>query len=473
MLTSMILMVVLAQATPEGEVGFEEEAVFEGEDALDEEAPREGELTLEEVLLSESTDLIEYLFVRGALELSALAFLERSSPYISEGFLSLRLNLTVDGGDRFGVVLEAPLRLRVFEDFGGARGSPAPLWRLRAQDWDERSDFGQLLHYLRLGSDYTPVRLEAGRMEDYTLRSGHLVRRYSNQENPNYHPSGAFLTAYAGPLYTELFTADLLGARLVAGELALDVGSWLGAAPTEPFRHSLGVSLAHDFARAGGASPPVTLAHVDISTGLFYQPDFQVSALAGAGTRLDGPGSPVGAVAGLSLETFARKLMVRGRLEARMQRGGFRQGFFGPLYELSRFLAPGPSSLPAAREQWPDGFSGFGELMLGWDSLSLEHGERELNLSLAAEAFSWGRVDADARVERRLLVRRLRLALRVAVEGLLQPRARHLITGEVRYRFRKRVYLMAQAGTVFFPLPGSGVHPSAFVSLGVGADYIR
>jgi len=106
---------------------------------------------------------------------------------------------------------------------------------------------------------------------------------------------------------------------------------------------------------------------------------------------------------------------------------------------LSRFAAPGPELLAAASQRWPQGASGFGELLLDWDSFSLEHGERELSLSLAAEAFSWGRLDADARVETRLFVRRLRLGLRAAVEGLRQPGTRYAATAEVSYRFLKRV----------------------------------
>jgi hypothetical protein len=45
------------------------------------------------------------------------------------------------------------------------------------------------------------VALRVGALEGYSLLSGHLVRRYSNRANPDYHPAGAFLTGRLGPLY--------------------------------------------------------------------------------------------------------------------------------------------------------------------------------------------------------------------------------------------------------------------------------
>jgi hypothetical protein len=414
----------------------------------------------------------EAFHVRGSLEAASLLFLERSPVRRAEGFLTLLPSLTLEAGEHLGCELQVPLRLRILLEDASTQQVSAP-WRVRAQDWDERSDFGQLLRLLRLGEEGGPIALVAGSLEDYTLLSGHLVRSYSNQLNPDYHPSGAYLTALAAPLYMELFTSDVLAARLVAGALSVDVGPWLGAPPDEPHRHTLSISLAHDFARAGGVSPPVTLAHADALAGLVYRPDLQLFAVGGVGKRLDTPESSLGVVAGLALELLSPSLQVSARLEGRLQRGGFHQGFFGPFYELSRFAAPGAAALPAAQEHWPDGASGYGEVRLRWDSLHLEQAEPQVNLALAFEAFSWGRVDAEARVELRPLRRRWFLAARGAVEGWKMPGARHLATGEVRYRVMKPLYVLLQGGTLFFVQPSTRALPATFITLGVGMDSIR
>ncbi len=160
-------------------------------------------------------------------------------------------------------------------------------------------------------------------------------------------------------------------------------------------------------------------------------------------------------------------------MEARIQRGGFRQGFFGPDYELARFTAAGPSPVPAAEAPFPDGYSAFGELVVGWDSIDRDAAERNLELSVAAEVFTWGRVDADARVSTYLAQRRMGLAFSAIATAVGQPGARYTFSAEVRCRFARHFYGLAQGGTLFFPQPDSSLRPSAFVSLGLGVDYVR
>jgi hypothetical protein len=108
-------------------------------------------------------------------------------------------------GEALGLNLGAPVRLWLA---GGAVGAGL----VRKEDWDSLSDWGQLVHALKLGSDTSPVGLWVGALEGYSLLSGHLVRRYSNRGNPDYHPAGASLTGTLGPLYVEAFASDVLGA---------------------------------------------------------------------------------------------------------------------------------------------------------------------------------------------------------------------------------------------------------------------
>ena len=122
--------------------------------------------------------------------------------------------LILDGGAELGLNLGAPARLRL-----GRGGEGEGL--VRGEDWDSLLDWGQLVRGLKLGSDNAPVALWVGGLEDYSLHSAHLVRRYSNRTNPDYHPAGAFLTGTLGPLYAEAFASDVLSARLLERLLPL------------------------------------------------------------------------------------------------------------------------------------------------------------------------------------------------------------------------------------------------------------
>ncbi|RKI05680.1 hypothetical protein D7Y13_22010, partial [Corallococcus praedator] len=163
------------------------------------------------------------------------------------------------------------------------------------------------------------------------------------------------------------------------------------------------------------------------------------------------------------------------RLEVRRQHGGFRQGYFGPDYELARFQAAGTSGLPLAESTFPQGSSAFGELLLGWDAVHLgEVVQRHLLLMLGVEAFSWGRVDANGRLGVQLFQRDLEVALQAVAVGVGQPGARYLTAGEVRWRFlRGRLYAVAQGGTRLSPTEEGTLRPGSFASVGMGADNAR
>jgi hypothetical protein len=104
------------------------------------------------------------------------------------------------------------------------------------------SDWGQWVRGLKLGSDHAPLRGWVGVLESYSLLSGHLVRRYSNRSNPDYHPAGTFLSGKVGPLYTEAFASDVLGARLLGAEVSLDVQHVFFGKPQQRGRYTLALS---------------------------------------------------------------------------------------------------------------------------------------------------------------------------------------------------------------------------------------
>ncbi len=401
------------------------------------------------------------------LETATLALLPWVGTGEGEGFAQVEPTVILDGGPGFGVSVGAPVRLRLW---GGGEGAGL----VRREDWDSLSDWGQLVRALKLGSDASPVALWLGPLEGFHLLSGHLVRRYSNRSNPDYHPAGALLTAKLAPLYVEAFASDVLGARLVGAEVELDVQHVLFGPPRQKGRYTLALSAVHDWGRAGGSAPPVTLAHLDATAVVLVRRGFELHVLAGWGGR-PGEGGAWGAVAGLGADTVTPTLDVLARLEVRRQHGGFRQGFFGPDYELARFRAAGSEGAPLAQSPFPDGFSIYGEAVVGWDAVWLgDVPQRHLRLSLGAEAFGWGGLDVDGRLAVQLARRNVELAAKGLVVGLGQPGARYLASGEVRWRFTGgSLYATGQGGALLFPTVDGALRPGAFASVGLGVDHAR
>ncbi|RKH70855.1 hypothetical protein [Corallococcus aberystwythensis] len=397
------------------------------------------------------------------LEVTTLALLPRSGGDEAEGFVQLEPTLILDGGPEFGLNLGAPVRLRAWDGAGS----------VRREDWDSLSDWGQLVRGLKLGSNSAPVGIWFGALESYSLLSAHLVRRYSNRSNPDYHPAGVFLTATLGPLYTQAFASDVLGARLMGAEVALDVQHVLFDLPREPGRYTLAFSTVHDWGRAGGRAPAVTLAHLDGTAVVVVRPGFEAHLLAGWGGR-PGESGAWGAVVGAGADALTPTLDLRLRLEMRRQHGGFRQGYFGPDYELARFRAAGLEGFPLAKALFPDGYSAYGEVEVGWDASRYGGLSRHLKLSLGAEAFSWGRFDVDGRVAVQLFARSLEVAVKGLGAGMGQPGARYLGSAEVRWRFLGgKLYAMGTGGTLLFPTPEGTLRPGAFASVGLGVDNAR
>ncbi|GEN12098.1 hypothetical protein MFU01_71350 [Myxococcus fulvus] len=417
-----------------------------------------------------STDLAEpparkwsYLM---RVEATSLALMPRAGVGEDEGFVQVVPTFILDGGPEFGVNLGAPVRLRLW---GGKEGAPL----VRREDWDTLSDWGQLVRGLLLGSDNAPMGIWFGPLEEHRLLSGHLVRRYSNRTNPDYHPAGGIFTGTLGPLYTEAFASDVLGARLLGAELSLDLEHLLVGQPEQRGMFTLAVSAVRDWGRAGGASPSMTLAHLDAMAVVLARPGMEAYVNAGWGGR-PGEGGAWGAVVGGGVDSVSERFNLRLRLEARRQQGGFRQGFFGADYELARFQAAGPDGGPLAEAHFPNGYSGFAEALVEWDAVSYGGPYKHLSVSVGAEAFSWGRFDVDGRVAVQLFERALEVALKGLAVGTGKPGARYLGAAEVRWRFLGgQLYAMGTGGTLLFPTTEGTLRPGAFVSVGLGVDHAR
>ncbi|HLL06943.1 MAG TPA: hypothetical protein VK539_40585 [Myxococcaceae bacterium] len=362
--------------------------------------------------------------------------------------------LVLDGGEDWGLHLGASMLLQPW-------GNQAGGW-VRQEDWDSRSDWGQWVQALRLGGEAAPVGLWVGALEDYSLLSGHLVRRYSNRAHPDYHPAGGYVTSTLGPVYVEAFSSDVLGARLVGAQAEVDLAHIFAGPQREPGRYTLGVSAVRDWGQARGQRPRVTLAHVDGTAVVGVRPGFEVHVLAGWGGRPDMAGA-WGAVVGVGADVLTPTLDMKLRLEARRQRGGFRQGYFGPDHELERLRA---------QAAFPAGYSAYGEAVVGWDGERLgEVLQRHLHLSVGAEVFTWGGVDVDGRLAVQLSERRLEVGVRGGARGLGQPQARLWYWAEVRWRFARPLYALAQGGTRLYPGEEGTLRPAPFVALCLGVDH--
>lgn len=389
---------------------------------------------------------------RAALEASALSFPSGTTGGGQDLFAALLPLFAIDGGDELGFELGATLRLRLFDN--PPEQKPTDYGHLlRKEDWDEPSDFGQLLRELRIGGDASVVSLRAGPLNDVTLGSGHLLSRYSNALNPNYHPAGAVLSLQLPLLRLQVLASDVLAARLFAAELSADLGRIFSSNPDRFDRFQLALSGAYDAGLAGGSSPSVGLMQVDFSAAVYRAEEVKLFAITGAGTRLGAVGeSGFGALLGLLADGKVSETELSGRLEVRKQSRGFRHGFFSADYELARFSATGLSREPLAAQVLPDSASVAAELRVTLPPKS-EGLAAPLSLGVGAERFFWGRTDLDGSATSALLDGKLAVTARLAVTGLQTAAPRYFLEAEARLRVLAALYVLGSGGTVFFPEP--------------------
>ena len=378
-------------------------------------------------------------------------------------FLDLRPIVGLGVGEEFAVEVGAEFRLRVIDDPPAQRADDIG-GVLRRRDWDEASDFGQILRSLRIGHPDGVFWIEAGAVRKRTLGLGHLLSRYSNQDNPDYHPAAATIGAAYKAVNVQLFASDIFGPRIFAGELAVEFGRIFGNSESVYDRFHLAASLAHDVGLAGGTSPAATLAELDFDAVIYRNSEVRIMTLTGVGTRLKAV-SDLGLVAGLAVDaTLSGAFSIGGKLEIRKQNGGYRQGFFGAGYELARFAGIGFSSVPRADENLPDGFSFYVEVHVASGA--------HVSVDLCLEHFFWGRTDTDLWVSLAVIDNRLIAAARFTGTGLGQQE-RYAATSELRVRLFASFYVLAAGGTVFFPQPDHSLVRGFYAGAGAGLDFER
>lgn len=379
-------------------------------------------------------------------------------------------------GEVFSVQLGPLLRFRLIDtppldrsrDLGGV---------VRGQDWDRAGDFGELLQQLRIAEDTSAFRLRAGPMHKKTLGLGHLLFRYSNRLNADARPAAASAVLDVAFMHFELFASDLLAGRLFAGEVTWDIARSFTDDRATHGRHLLSLSLGHDFAvgtpaanrgqgcpkEEGCAVLPATLVHLDASSVLVRGQTLSLMILLGMGARANAA-RDLGFLAGAAMDVRIPGVELSLRAEGRKQAGGFRHGYFGPQYELSRFSGMGFSLPQLANEALPDAFSVFGE---GRFRLA-----RLVTIDGAVEAFTVGRTDFDVTLLVELLEGKFTAEARTGAVGLGQT-PRWLLTTGFRWRVFPSFYVLGSGGTVFFPQEDGRLVRGVTVSGGVGVDIER
>ncbi|HYO52207.1 hypothetical protein [Archangium sp.] len=415
----------------------------------------------------------EGIHFRAALEVGGQALSSGTGANGMDVFGVAFPRLAVKGGEDFEFELGAPLRLRLLDqeplqteqDYG----------RLRRQDWDELSDFGQILRDLRVGRDDGRFQLRAGGFSSWSLGAGWLVNRYHNRLSPDYHPTGARLTGYLGPTRVELFASDVLALRLFAGEFRLDLGRILSDKDTAFDRFLLSVDVAHDFGRGGGTAPALSAASLGLQAAVVKNEKLQLWLQAAAGARADTLIESVpdfGAAFGVVVRGQPKERVdITGRLEARRQGGRFRFGFFGAGYEFARLSGVGLREQPLAEEVLPGTFSGYGEFAAKVSRGGPE--DLELTASASGEYFiTTGRVDVDAILQMHLPGDKMVAELRVILTDLtVHPRYSAAV--ELRYRFLPALYGLVTAGREHFPQAEGDLRHGLMAGLGVGVDFQR
>jgi len=408
--------------------------------------------------------------LRGAAE-SEVAVLP--SGYAENGldaFAVLRPVASFAVGEDFAVELGPTFRLRVVDtppdnsDFGGV---------LRRADWDEASDFGQIIQSLRIAPDSSPFFARAGVTRKKTLGLGHLINRYSNQENADYHPAFGGAVLVLGPVRTEFFASDMFAGRILSGDVSVDLGRIFSSSAEVKDRYLVSLEVAWDGQKAGLPFRPdpsvtrvapgtVTMLHIDGSAVLVRNQALRFLVLLGLGNRIES--ADLGFVLGAAVDATVSEIGLSAKLEARKNGGRFRQGLIGANYELSRYADTGFSGASIADAVLPDGFSFYGEFKLGIGTAAA--------IEVAAEYFTYNRTDLDATASLNLLGSWLVGQARFTAVGLGRQERFHATAG-LRARLFKSFYLLGSGGTAFFPQPDGTLVRGVTASVGAGVDFER
>ncbi len=264
----------------------------------------------------------------------------------------LFMDISVSTKLRFGkwhIAPRLPLRIRL--DDAPPKGGGI----IRAEDWDEISDFARILQFVQYGDASDPIVARFGELHGVTLGHGSIVNRYYNTIDIDHYQGGLYTHLDFGFLGGEAFVNDVLGPEVFAGRLF--------ARPFSPLKKWPYFLRNMKFGVTGGIDINAPLAvNTDSGGKIFAHPDHNPKVLADGDVGLFGIDIEVPIVSTAHVDVvpyadlatvdangigvhvgsyvnvrFNPKVFLRTRLEYRFSGEGYEPGYISPFYEVERY----------------------------------------------------------------------------------------------------------------------------------------
>lgn len=283
-------------------------------------------------------------------------------------------------GTVLGFGVQVPLRLRVIDN------DPQDAGTIRAEDWDETSDYLRVLRFVEYGRPNEPLHARVGELGGVTVGHGTIVSSYYNVVTPDAYQFGLHAnvnSVYGGGqvLIDNLVGPSIVGTRLYARPWAfIDKEAWLnrlavgfstvvdGDAPLALRRDATNAIVVDPNVAPEVADAQTTVFNgVDVELNLVRLEQLQVTPYTDFNVHWgESPGWHLGTLLGFRpLE----KLGFSSRLELRLMGQHYLPDYVGPLYEIDRYQydgwgtnIPAPKLRVAASQTRGAVWGGYGDL---------------------------------------------------------------------------------------------------------------
>jgi hypothetical protein len=260
---------------------------------------------------------------------------------------------------------QVPLRFRMIDN------NPQNEQVFRTEDWDSPAEYMRFVRSVEYGIPYGGVYLRGGELIDVRLGHRTIVDSYNNTVSVDHFQWGlqaATNTVYGGAelLVDNVAGPQLVGTRLYARPLAFVQESGFGR------RFATGASIVGDWRAPAELTTNVDGTYARDDEGNFIVERDRAAAIAGLDVELTAVSTEKVTVtpysdanfhlsrgAGWHTGVFAgfeptEQLVIDTRAELRWLGANYMPSYFGPLYEVERFVFRAPESTPTAltKLQW-------------------------------------------------------------------------------------------------------------------------
>ncbi len=163
---------------------------------------------------------------------------------------------------KFAFSIQAPLNFKIYD----ARTGTDEMWKIRAKDWDEPSDFTKIIRFIKYGRKDDRLYVNVTTLSSSTLGHGTIMRRYVPNVDLDHKKLGIQFDVnhdYAGFQST---VSDISGPPVF--------GVMPFVRPLAPFsKNLLASSLSIGFTFAADTDAPVTLKRIRLSNYRFAFPN--------------------------------------------------------------------------------------------------------------------------------------------------------------------------------------------------------